>query len=403
MNKKSCLGLVLSAMVFAVTMLLSAGSLPAQVARAQDPEGSVFPWDADGNKATNKSFIGTSNSKPLVFKTGNTEKMRILPDGRIGIGTNNPSSKVEIAAQDGLSITGYQPFLTLRDTNAGGARAVMASGNGDFAFYPNSHIGGTPPVVIKNSSGNVGMGLADPSHTLEIRGDFQVLNPDSLYSLYAASDRTVSVGALAASTTKHLCYFGYYTLSTCSSAAEYVPSIDGGKGFPETADLVSIAPDLKNPYGDAHGPFAVQKSPKACDPDLLGYIVKPESGADGVYLNEHYLPLAIYGYFPAKVTMENGPIKRGDPITSSSKAGYGMKATDACKVIGYALEDANVEGAIQVFANFGDNSAAQVQALAQKAAGLEQENQSLKQELKAFEARLAALEGTAGKLTVAVR
>lgn len=150
----------------------------------------------------------------------------------------------------------------------------------------------------------------------------------------------------------------------------------------------SIAPSVNNPYGDTHGPFAVQKSATACDPNLLGYIVKPEMGANGVKLGDHYLPLAIFGYFPAHVTMENGAIKRGDPITSSSKAGYGMKATGACKVIGYALEDANTEGTIQVFADLGDNSAAQV-------AKLQQENDALKQQVMTFEARLAALELTA--------
>lgn len=115
------------------------------------------------------------------------------------------------------------------------------------------------------------------------------------------------------------------TFAACGSAAEYVPTIDGGKGYPQTAELVS---------------------------------------------------------------MESGAIKRGDPITSSSKAGYGMKARGACKVIGYALEDANTEGTIQVFADLGDNSAAQV-------AKLQQENDALKQQVMTFEARLAALELTA--------
>ena len=100
----------------------------------------------------------------------------------------------------------------------------------------------------------------------------------------------------------------------------------------------------------------------ACDSNLLGFIIKPESGADGVKLNDHYLPLAIFGYFPAKVTMEAGVIHRGDPITSSSKAGYGMKAPGGCKIIGYALEDANAEGTIQVFADIGENAATDVAA-----------------------------------------
>ena len=71
-------------------------------------------------------------------------------------------------------------------------------------------------------------------------------------------------------------------------------------------------------------------------------------------MNDEYLPLAISGYFPAKVSMENGAIRRGDPITPSSKSGYGMKAAGACKIIGYALEDADGDGAIQVFAHLSE-------------------------------------------------
>src|SRR5712692_1274159 len=55
--------------------------------------------------------------------------------------------------------------------------------------------------------------------------------------------------------------------------------------------------------------------------------------------------------------------KRGDPLASSSKPGYGMKATQACKIIGYALEDAEQEGIIQVFANHGEHAAPEVTAL----------------------------------------
>src|SRR5690606_13105237 len=41
------------------------------------------------------------------------------------------------------------------------------------------------------------------------------------------------------------------------------------------------------------------------------------------------------------VSGENGPIKEGDQITSSSVAGVGMKATRTGYVIGTALEDFN--------------------------------------------------------------
>jgi cell division protein FtsB len=62
-----------------------------------------------------------------------------------------------------------------------------------------------------------------------------------------------------------------------------------------------------------------------------------------------------------------------------------MKATDACKIIGYALEDASAKGQIQVFADLGENAAGQVAKLQARVQELEQQNAAL-------EARLAAIE-----------
>jgi hypothetical protein len=171
-----------------------------------------------------------------------------------------------------------------------------------------------------------------------------------------------------------------------------MPTVHDGAGFAEAADLVSVAPSVKNPYDDEHSPFVVTKAAKPCDDNLLGFLVNPESGADGKKLNEHYLPLAIYGYFPAKVTLENGAIKRGDPLTSSSKPGYGMKATQACKIIGYALEDADQEGTIQVFANHGENAAPEIAALRTQVETQAEQIASQQKQIDALLTRLTALE-----------
>lgn len=453
----------------------------------------------------------------LIYYTGtnvaagaahvNTPRFAIVSNGNVGIGTTNPISKLEIAAQDGLAITGYQPFLTLRDSNAGNARSRIQSANGDIVLYTHSFIGGNAPVVIKNGTGNVGIGTSAPSANLTVvkssavqpnvqgvatgfkvgtpsgtiplalrqnavesgsptvayfetgNGDLgylgansgafvvgatagkalafnvnggsramviaangvvgigtsniaaklhvhgsgttgsteslRVENANGLVGLRVDDAGLVYVQLFSPNGVDHVCAGSGGLLKHCSSAAEYVPSIDSGGGFPQTADLVSIAPDVTNPYIDAHSPFAVRKSTTACDPNLLGFIVNPEKGADGEKLNEHYLPLAIFGYFPAKVTMLNGAIKRGDPLTSSSKPGYAMKATGACRIIGYALEDATREGQIQVFANTGESSAAEVVALRGKVDALTQENEALKRTLAGLDARLKALEQTA--------
>jgi hypothetical protein len=88
-------------------------------------------------------------------------------NGNIGIGTGSPTSRLEIAAQDGLAISGFQPFLTFRDTSTN-ARALIASGGGDTSFYPETFIGGVAAMTIKDLSGNVGIGTTSPTSRLEI-------------------------------------------------------------------------------------------------------------------------------------------------------------------------------------------------------------------------------------------
>jgi hypothetical protein len=51
-----------------------------------------------------------------------------------------------------------------------------------------------------------------------------------------------------------------------------------------------------------------------------------------------YVPIALAGRVPVNVSLENGPIKAGDPITISSIPGVGAKAIKPGRVIGLALE-----------------------------------------------------------------
>jgi hypothetical protein len=58
--------------------------------------------------------------------------------------------------------------------------------------------------------------------------------------------------------------------------------------------------------------------------------------------------VGLVGRVPVKVSLENGPIAVGDPITSSSSAGIAMRATSAGQIIGYALEKADQKGKVLV-------------------------------------------------------
>ena len=368
--------------------------------------GIKFPDGSIQTKAIAGTITGTGTTNRLAKFTGPSSfgNSSITESaGKVGIGTSTPQQPLEIA-------TGRMRFssnlgdIEFTETADMIGYATTASPNGALpAFRVGVGTGSTEVFTVLNN-GKVGIRAPATGSMLEVRGDgstflLRVIDSGGNDALKVVNNGVVSFGALySLSSTNHLCYHAPSNLvfTSCSSAAEYVPTVDNGSGFPETADLVSIAPARVNPYGDNHAPFVVQKSATPCDDQLLGYIINPESGADGKKKNEHYLPLAIYGYFPAKVTTENGAIKRGDPITSSSRPGYGMKATGACKIIGYALEDADREGKIQVFANSREYAAPQVKALQAQVEelrrGRETEVETLRRENAAIKARLETLE-----------
>jgi hypothetical protein len=61
-------------------------------------------WLIDGNDniddATN--FLGTTNAKDLVIKTNGDERMRVLSNGRVGIGTDDPQTRFDVLVPGGL-------------------------------------------------------------------------------------------------------------------------------------------------------------------------------------------------------------------------------------------------------------------------------------------------------------
>jgi hypothetical protein len=60
----------------------------------------------------------------------------------------------------------------------------------------------------------------------------------------------------------------------------------------------------------------------------------------------NYKPIALAGRVPCKVSTENGPIKAGDLLTTSSTPGHAMKANEPWRggIIGTALEDFPKDG-----------------------------------------------------------
>jgi hypothetical protein len=97
----------------------------------------------------------------------------------------------------------------------------------------------------------------------------------------------------------------------------------------DAGDVVSIQPDQ---------PAGIDKASTRYQKNLLG-VVSTRPGLTLGPVAENAYPIALSGRVPVKITNENGPIRVGDLLTSSSRAGYAMRATTAGPVIGRALNE----------------------------------------------------------------
>ena len=69
-------------------------------------------WSLTGNSnTTNTSFLGTTNSKALIVRTNNIERMRVNSNGKVGIGTKTPGALLSIANSSLASLSSPGAFL----------------------------------------------------------------------------------------------------------------------------------------------------------------------------------------------------------------------------------------------------------------------------------------------------
>src|SRR6516225_3662656 len=65
--------------------------------------------------------------------------------------TLSANKTVAINAQDALHMIGYQPFLTLIDTNSGKSQSRIQNADGKLVFYTQSALNSGLPTVIFNT------------------------------------------------------------------------------------------------------------------------------------------------------------------------------------------------------------------------------------------------------------
>jgi trimeric autotransporter adhesin len=144
----------------------------------------------------------TSTSGALTLGTGDffsgneKEQVRITPEGRVGIGTNDPQATLDVAGtiqarggirfEDGTVLTSAETLQRSTATGAGNAPAIVnnsaaSSANlagtgttGNLLKWTNGGAGTAGDSVVKEQNGNIGIGTATPKNKLHVAGSIEI-------------------------------------------------------------------------------------------------------------------------------------------------------------------------------------------------------------------------------------
>ena len=102
---------------------------------------AINNWSITGNDniVAGTHFLGTTDSVDLIMKTNNIEQMRILANGRIGIGTATPSADFHVNNNSGVLYTGNYGIGNI-PVEGGGTRLMWYPGKAAFRA---GHVTGT--------------------------------------------------------------------------------------------------------------------------------------------------------------------------------------------------------------------------------------------------------------------
>jgi hypothetical protein len=113
----------------------------------------------------NSTAVGSLTNIPLLFTTNDTERMRILANGNVGIGTNNPANKLRVkGTMVSESPSNATKFAWFEYNDTVDGLSIQALHDGvDFKN-----------TILSALGGNVGIGTTAPSERLHVAGNARI-------------------------------------------------------------------------------------------------------------------------------------------------------------------------------------------------------------------------------------
>jgi len=281
-----------------------------EIGNAQDDGVHVTEAGGDG------VYVGDIGGDGVFVNDADSDGVRVRYAG-------TPAAEASSMNNNGFEVNGAQgDGLFVGGAGGRGVNVVSAGGDGLYVCAT-----GSQGTCSASSSGNHGLEIGNAQHDgvhVTQAGD-NGLEVIEAGSVGVRVEDSGSTGVVVESADGH----GVYAHTTATYGFYTPDKIYAGDGYDDIAEHIDATGDVEPGdvvVIDPHHDERVVKSTQPYDTAVAGIISTEPAMVIGKSDTE--TPLALAGRVLCKVSAENGPIHRGDLLTTSSTPGHAMKAAE---------------------------------------------------------------------------